>query len=65
MKSFSVANPDSLEPILRIALAIGIAEAHGLNSGYESSSYLRIKISELLGSYLSSRSDVDLTENEE
>lgn len=65
MKSFSVANPESLEPILRIALAIGIAEAHGLNSGYESSSYLRIKIGELLGSYLSSRSDVDLSENEE
>ena len=65
MKSFSVANPESFEPILRIALAIGIAEAHGLNSGYESSSFLRIKIGELLGTYLSSRSDVDLAEEEE
>ena len=65
MKSFSVDNPESFEPILRIALAIGIAEAHGLNSGYESASFLRIKVGELLGTFLSSRSDVDVTENEE
>ena len=60
MNSFTVADPDSLEPILRLALAIGVAEIQGLSSGFESAGYLRIQINELLRSFLSSRSDVDI-----
>lgn len=59
MNSFTVADPDSLEPILRIALAIGIAEIQGKSSGFESAGFLRIQINEILRSYLSNRSDVE------
>jgi len=59
MNSFTVADPDSLEPVLRIALAIGIAEIQGKSSGFESAGFLRIQINEILRSYLSNRSDVD------
>jgi hypothetical protein len=61
MKSFTVADPDSLDPILRIALAIGIAEIQGLNAGYDTAGFLRLSINELLRNYLSSRSDVDMS----
>ena len=60
MDSFTVADPDSLEPVLRLALAIGIAEIQGMSSGFESAGFLRIQINELLRSYLSNRSDVDV-----
>ena len=60
MESFTMADPDALEPVLRLALAIGIAEIQGLASGFESAGFLRIQINELLRSYLSSRSDVEL-----
>ena len=65
MKSFTVADSDSLEPVLRIALAIGIAEIQGLNSGFETAGFLRLSINELLRNYLSSRSDVDMTFEED
>jgi hypothetical protein len=66
MKSFTVADPDSLEPVLRIALAIGIAEIQGMNSGFESAGFLRIAINDLLRNYLSNRSDVSMEyENDE
>jgi hypothetical protein len=65
MNSFTVADPDSLEPVLRLALAIGIAEIQGLSSGFESAGFLRIQINELLKNYLSNRSDVDMTMEEE
>ena len=60
MESFTVADPDSLEPVLRLALAIGIAEIQGMSSGFESAGFLRIQINELLRNYLSNRSDVDV-----
>ena len=60
MNSFTVADPDSLEPILRIALALGIAEIQGISAGYESAQFLRIQVNEILRNFLSSRSDVDL-----
>ena len=65
MQSFTVADPDSLEPVLRIALAIAIAEIQGLSSGYESAGYMRLAINDLLRIYLSSRSDVELNMQEE
>jgi hypothetical protein len=65
MKSFTVADPDSLEPVLRLALAIGIAEIQGMSSGFESAGFLRIQINELLKNYLSNRSDVDIQMGEE
>ena len=65
MNSFTVADPDSLEPVLRLALAIGIAEIQGMSSGFESAGFLRIQINELLKNYLSNRSDVDMTLEEE
>ena len=65
MDSFTVADPDSLEPVLRLALAIGIAEIQGQSSGFESAGFLRIQINELLRSYLSNRSDVDLLVGED
>ena len=64
MQSFTVADPDSLEPILRIALAIAIAEIQGLSSGFESAGFLRVAINDLLRNYLSNRSDVDITYEE-
>lgn len=60
MKSFTVADPDSFEPILRIALALGIAEIQGLSAGFESAQFLRIQVNEILRNFLSSRSDVDV-----
>jgi hypothetical protein len=60
MKSFTVADSDSLEPVLRIALAIGIAEIQGLNSGFDTAGFLRLSINDLLRNYLSSRTDVDM-----
>jgi hypothetical protein len=54
-----VADPDSLDPVLRIALAIAIAEIQGLSSGYESAGFMRLAINDLLRIYLSSREDVD------
>ena len=65
MKSFTVADPDSLEPVLRIALAIGIAEIQGLNSGFDSAGFLRLSINDLLRNYLSSRSDIEMTIDED
>jgi hypothetical protein len=65
MKSFTVADPDSLEPVLRIALAIGIAEIQGLNSGFDSAGFLRLSINDLLRNYLSSRSDIEMTFDED
>lgn len=65
MKSFTVADPDSFEPILRIALALGIAEIQGLSAGFESAQFLRIQVNEILRNFLSSRSDVDLIYQEE
>jgi hypothetical protein len=65
MKSFTVADPDSLEPVLRIALAIGIAEIQGLSSGFEKAGSLRLAINDILRNYLSSRSDVEITYEEE
>ena len=59
MQSFTVADPDSLDPVLRIALAIAIAEIQGLSSGYESAGFMRLAINDLLRIYLSSREDVD------
>lgn len=65
MNSFTVANPDSIDPVLRIALAIGIAEVQGMSSGFESAGFLRVAINDLLRNYLSNRSDVDISyENE-
>jgi hypothetical protein len=61
MNSFTVANPDSIDPVLRIALAIGIAEVQGMSSGFESAGFLRVAINDLLRNYLSNRSDVDIT----
>lgn len=61
MNSFTVADPDALEPVLRIALAIGIAEIQGMSSGFESAGFLRVAINELLRDYLSNRSDVDIS----
>lgn len=60
MNSFTVANPDSIDPVLRIALAIGIAEVQGMSSGFESAGFLRVAINDLLRNYLSNRSDVDI-----
>jgi len=60
MKTFTEADPDSLEPVLRIALAIGIAEMQGLGAGYESAQFLRHVINDLLRNYLSSKSDAEL-----
>jgi len=65
MESFTVADPDSLEPVLRLALAIGIAEIQGMSSGFESAGFLRIQINELLRNYLSNRSDVDVVLGED
>jgi hypothetical protein len=65
MKSFTVADSDSLEPVLRIALAIGIAEIQGLNSGFDTAGFLRLSINELLRNYLSSRSDIEMTFEED
>jgi hypothetical protein len=65
MQSFTVADPDSLEPVLRLALAIGIAEIQGMSSGFESAGFLRIQINELLRNYLSNRSDVDIQVGDE
>lgn len=66
MNSFTVADPDSLEPILRIALAMGIAEIQGISAGFDSSGFLRIQVNELLRNFLSNRSDVDvILENDE
>ena len=65
MESFTVADPDSLEPVLRLALAIGIAEIQGMSSGFESAGFLRIQINELLRNYLSNRSDVDIVLGED
>jgi hypothetical protein len=65
MKSFTVADPDSLDPVLRIALAIGIAEIQGLSSGFDTAGFLRLSINDLLRNYLSSRSDViEMTDEE-
>lgn len=64
MNSFTVADPDSLEPILRIALALGIAEIQGVSAGYESAQFLRIQVNEILRNFLSSRSDADLVYDE-
>ena len=61
MNSFTVANPDSIDPVLRIALAIGIAEVQGMSSGFESAGFLRVAINDLLRNYLSNRSDVDIS----
>ena len=59
MQSFTVTDPDSLDPVLRIALAIAIAEIQGLSSGYEAAGFMRLAINDLLRIYLSSREDVD------
>jgi hypothetical protein len=64
MQSFTIADPDSLEPVLRIALAIGIAEIQGLSSGFEKAGTLRLAINDILRYYLSSRSDLTLEEEE-
>jgi hypothetical protein len=61
MNSFTVADPDSIDPVLRIALAIGIAEVQGMSSGFESVGFLRVAINDLLRNYLSNRSDVDIS----
>jgi hypothetical protein len=60
MQSFTIADPDALEPVLRLALAIGFAEIQGLGAGYESAGYMRLTINEYLRNYLSSRSDVEI-----
>jgi hypothetical protein len=60
MQSFSVADPDSIEPILRLALAIAIAEIQGLGSGFESAGFMRLAINDIVRNYLSSRSDVEI-----
>lgn len=65
MNSFTVANPDSIDPVLRIALAIGIAEVQGMSSGFESAGFLRVAINDLLRNYLSNRSDVDISFEDE
>ena len=62
MNSFVSANPDSLEPVLRIALAMGIAEIQGRTAGYETAGYLRLSINDLLRKYLSSKNDVTFEE---
>jgi hypothetical protein len=61
MNSFTVANPDAIDPVLRIALAIGIAEVQGMSSGFESAGFLRVAINDILRNYLSNRSDVDVS----
>jgi hypothetical protein len=61
MLSFTVASPDALEPVLRLALAIGISEIQGISSGYEVAGILRLTINELLRNYLSSTSDVEVS----
>jgi hypothetical protein len=61
MQSFTVAAPESLEPVLRLALAIGIAEIQGKSAGYESTGVLRLTINDLLRNYLSSRSNVEVS----
>jgi hypothetical protein len=65
MNSFVAANPDSLEPVLRIALAIGIAEIQGKIAGYETAGFLRLSINELLKKYLSSKNDITIDMEEE
>ena len=62
MNSFIPANPDSLEPVLRIALAMGIAEIQGKTAGYETAGFLRLSINDLLRKYLSSKNDVTFEE---
>ena len=64
MQSFTQADPDSLEPVLRLALAIAMAEIQGLGSGFESAGFLRLAINDLLRNFLSSRSDVELSVEE-
>ena len=64
MQSFTQADPDSLEPVLRLALAIGMAEIQGLGSGFESAGFLRLAINDLLRNFLSSRTDVELSMGE-
>lgn len=61
MQSFTVAAPESLEPVLRLALALGIAEIQGKSAGYESPGILRLTINDLLRNYLSSKSDVEIS----
>jgi hypothetical protein len=63
MESFTSANPDSLEPVLRLALAIAIAEIQGISSGFESSQFLRLCINDLLKNELSSRSELEELES--
>jgi hypothetical protein len=65
MQSFTVADPDSLEPILRLGLAIGIAEIQGIGSGFESAGFMRLAINDILRNYLSSRSDVEIEVGED
>jgi len=60
MLSFTVANPDALEPVLRLALSIGIAEVQGINSGYETASVMRLAVNEILRQYLSQKTDATL-----
>lgn len=61
MQSFTVASPESLEPVLRLALAIGISEIQGKSAGYESPGILRLTINDLLRNYLSSKSDIEIS----
>jgi hypothetical protein len=65
MLSFTVANPDALEPVLRLALSLGIAEVQGINSGYETAPVMRLAVNEILRQYLSQKSDATLIIEEE
>jgi hypothetical protein len=65
MLSFTVASPDALEPVLRIALAIGIAEVQGINAGYETAPIMRLSICDILRQFLSQTSDATMTVEDE
>ncbi len=65
MNSFVEASPHTLEPVLRIALAIGIAEIQGKIAGYSTAGFLRLSINDLLKKYLSSRNDITIEIEEE
>ena len=55
MNSFVNLPGADIEPIIRIAAAIGLAEITAKNAGYERSSFIRRKVNELLSGELSSR----------
>jgi hypothetical protein len=58
MNSFANLPGADLDPIIRIAMGIGLAEISARNSGLEFSSFIRKKLNEMLTGDLSSRQDL-------